>query len=292
MRSTYSNRFVAAALFDGRSNTGLTEEQIRRVAPSVYATEAHSSRSARFMPIPTFRIVEHLAAQGFVPVAVKQGGTRVAGKANYTKHIIRFRHAETGLGDNVECVPEVLLMNGNDGTSAYKIEAGAYRPVCRNGLYTADLIASFRISHSGNVIDKVATGTWGVVREIKKVVEVSDAWRKIPLQRVHMQALAEAAHVMRFDGVSEATQKAIEPSQLLAPRRYADSQRDLWTVFNVIQENCMRGGMRGTAVTRNADTGRVTATRAVTVKPVNGIDQETTLNRALWVLASKLAETV
>jgi hypothetical protein len=36
-----------------RSNSPLTDEQIRFVAPSVYASEQHSSRSDRYSYIPT-----------------------------------------------------------------------------------------------------------------------------------------------------------------------------------------------------------------------------------------------
>jgi len=57
-----------------------------------------------------------------------------------------------------------------------------------------------------------------------------------------------------------------------------DRAPDLWTTFNRVQENIIKGGVRG----RNA-TGKRTTTRAV-----NGIDQGVKLNRALWVLAEEM----
>ncbi|MNG31048.1 hypothetical protein D3C84_1167890 [compost metagenome] len=62
------------------------------------------------------------------------------------------------------------------------------------------------------------------------------------------------------------------------PRRAEDRASDLWTTFNRVQENTIKGGLRG----RNKQ-GRRTTTRAV-----NGIDQDVKLNRALWVLAQAL----
>ena len=62
------------------------------------------------------------------------------------------------------------------------------------------------------------------------------------------------------------------------PRRFEDRRDDLWTTFNRLQENLVKGGLEGRS--RN---GRATRTR-----PVNGIDQNVKLNRALWVLAEEM----
>lgn len=70
----------------------------------------------------------------------------------------------------------------------------------------------------------------------------------------------------------------VTASQLLTPRRREDRSSDLWTTFNRVQENTIKGGLTG----RNKQ-GRRTTTRAV-----NGIDQDVKLNRALWVLAQAL----
>ncbi|KAA8703552.1 DUF945 domain-containing protein, partial [Pseudomonas cannabina] len=72
----------------------------------------------------------------------------------------------------------------------------------------------------------------------------------------------------------------VTPSQLLMPRRREDRSSDLWTTFNRVQENTIKGGLTG----RNKQ-GRRTTTRAV-----NGIDQDVKLNRALWVLAQAMGE--
>ena len=69
-------------------------------------------------------------------------------------------------------------------------------------------------------------------------------------------------------------------TQILTPRRYEDRQDDLWTTYQRLQENLLKGGIPG----RTAQ-GKRTHTRSV-----NGIDGDVKLNRALWVMAESLLE--
>lgn len=76
----------------------------------------------------------------------------------------------------------------------------------------------------------------------------------------------------------------VEPHALLQSRRYADGRRDEprdnWRTMNVIQENLMRGGVQG-----SNEQGQRRRLRRV-----KSVDGETKLNRALWVLAERMAE--
>jgi hypothetical protein len=72
----------------------------------------------------------------------------------------------------------------------------------------------------------------------------------------------------------------ITESQILMPRRFDDRRPDLWSVFNRTQENLTKGGLHG----RSAN-GRRQQTR-----PVQGIDSDVRLNRALWLLADGLRQ--
>ena len=67
-------------------------------------------------------------------------------------------------------------------------------------------------------------------------------------------------------------------SQILSPRRWQDESNDLWTTYQRIQENLIKGALSG----RNAKGGR-SHTRAV-----RSIDGDVKLNRALWVMAEAL----
>ena len=106
----------------------LTEDEMRRIAPSIFATSAHESRSERFQPIPTIEVLRGLGKEGFVPVGVKQSVARDADKVNFTKHLIRLRRLGNEDSYRVgDTVCEILLKNANDGTSAYELMAGLFR---------------------------------------------------------------------------------------------------------------------------------------------------------------------
>ncbi|HIA3244131.1 TPA: DUF932 domain-containing protein, partial [Escherichia coli] len=70
----------------------------------------------------------------------------------------------------------------------------------------------------------------------------------------------------------------ITEEQVLQPRRWEDKKDDLWTVYQRLQENLIKGGLSG----RNAK-GKRARTRSV-----NGIDGDIKLNKALWVLTAQM----
>src|SRR5688500_9517761 len=72
----------------------LTDIEMRQVAPSIFAMEAHEGRSARYAHIPTFEVLQGLQREGFAPFMVAQSRCRLPGKADFTKHMIRLRHAD------------------------------------------------------------------------------------------------------------------------------------------------------------------------------------------------------
>jgi hypothetical protein len=90
--------------------------------------------------------------------------------------------------------------------------------------------------------------------------------------------------VTRFGDKDGVVHTPIQPVQMLIPRRTADTGHDLWSTFNVVQENAVRGGLSGM---RQTDDGRW---RRATTREITGIDQDIKLNKALWVLAEKMAE--
>ena len=91
----------------------LSDEQLRAAVPSIFATDAHESRSARFAPVPTITVLDGLRAEGFEPFSAVQARTRIEGKAEYTKHMLRLRHRS--LTNTEGDAFEIVLVNANDG---------------------------------------------------------------------------------------------------------------------------------------------------------------------------------
>lgn len=73
-----------------RTDSPLSEDQMRAAAPSVFAEGKHASRSERYTYIPTIDVLRGLRKEGFEPFMVAQGQSRVEGKAEFTKHMIRI----------------------------------------------------------------------------------------------------------------------------------------------------------------------------------------------------------
>src|SRR3546814_14992368 len=55
--------------------------------------EANESRSQRYAYIPTATVLTELRKEGFQPFMVTQTRTRHEDRRDYTKHMIRLRHA-------------------------------------------------------------------------------------------------------------------------------------------------------------------------------------------------------
>src|SRR5438270_9258802 len=128
----------------------MTIEQIRRSAPSVFAERPWDTMSAKYRFFPTVHVVEGLMQHGFLPVRAQQSRTRIEGKGDFTKHLLRFRHASMADSAVSSTVPEIVLINSHDGSSAYHLSLGLYRVVCLNGLVVKSAgIEDIRVRHSG-----------------------------------------------------------------------------------------------------------------------------------------------
>jgi hypothetical protein len=264
----------------------LTEDEMRAKAPSIFAIDAHESRSERFAPVPTIEVLRALAAEQFFPVGVQQIASRLPGHETHTKHLIRIRRFDEKtyqVGDNVF---EMLLKNANDGSSIYDLMGGMFRIRCLNSLVVQDAtIDQVKVRHSGDALYNVIEGTYRVLESAERVLEAPVKWGAIPLDEPERIAFAAKAHVLRFGEGEKMSAMAgsVSSTQLLEARRDGDKGHDLWTVFNVVQENALRGGLEGLG---NDRLGRE---RMYRTRPVKGIDQTVGLNRALWKLADETA---
>jgi len=265
------------------SFSSLSLDTIRSAAPSVFTTEGFHTTSDKYKPIPTINIVEGLIAKGFMPVRVSQSSSRIEGKELFVKHMLRFRHVDAQ-PNHKGLYPEVCLINSHDGTHAYKLVAGVYRLICSNGLIGWAESCQVRVKHIGDeTYNRVIEGSFEVMRHGEQLLLSADSMGEIQLDDREALILAETAHSLKFEEDS-LQGRAIKPSQLLTPRRYADQPKDLFTTFNVIQENLMKGGLSGGARDANNRYKRTTT------RQVNSIDSNVKLNQALWKMADRMAE--
>lgn len=260
----------------------LTEDEMRARLPAIFAEDKHESRSDRYTFIPTTEILRALDKEGFKPTYAAQSKARDADMRGFTKHMLRFRQ-NFNLTLNEE-FPEAVLVNSHGGQSKYQLLGGVMRLACLNGLVVSEgTVDEIRVPHKGNVIDNIIEGTFKVVDDLKNVTDNIGQWKQLQLTKPEQEALAEGAATVRFD-LAEGERAPVTAEQMLRARRYGDAGDDLWRTFNRVQENTLRGGLHGRRIDAQ---GR---RRNMTTRDVNGIDQNVSLNRALWTLAQRMAE--
>ena len=75
----------------------LDNEALYRHVPSIFAREAHDSRSERYVYVPTIDIVEGLRREGWFPFFAVQSVPRDGSRHGHAKHMLRLRRDE-GIG--------------------------------------------------------------------------------------------------------------------------------------------------------------------------------------------------
>jgi hypothetical protein len=260
----------------------LSRDDLRRIAPSVFASQPWHGMSGRYRMVPTIEVADILRDRGFFPVRADQSRSRIEGKGDFTRHMIRFRHADHLTPTNVGTdLPELVLTNSHDGTAAYRFNSGIFRLVCSNGLLVASAdFGGISVKHSGGqgFHDRIIDATFRIIEQTPRTLDTIERWKQITLPRTQQLALAEAAMELKPNA-------SIRPAFLLTARRdedltAPDASRDLWRTLNVLQENLMRGGIQG-----QNERGRRIRTR-----PTRSVVADIKINRALWRLAEEMAE--
>jgi hypothetical protein len=220
-----------------------------------------------------------------------QSRSRVEGRQAFTKHLLRLRHVND-LGYSLPDVHEIVLVNSHDGTSAYNLYSGVFRLVCTNGLIRGDLSDTMKVRHTGSVVEEVVESTLSIAEGSEQVMQDVEEMKYIELSRPEQLLLAEFGLKARFDldeegeeGEEERAKKKVvpyRPQDLLRARRGEDARPDLYTTLNVVQENAMKGGVRGSLRDSRGQRRRI--------REVHGIDQSVRVNRLLWQFAERLKE--
>lgn len=257
----------------------ITETQMMRIAPSVFATHAAEDVSDRYTFIPTIDIVRGLQKAEFYPVKVSQTRSRDEEKKGFARHMIRFR--KTGVGYNTGMFPEIVLMNSHDRSSCYQLRCGIYRMVCSNGLVVGNDYFSKKVRHSGNILGNVIEAACELIETTPQIVEKAIEWKGVNLSEEQRKVFAECASTLRWDASEvENGKDSAMVRNLLQPKRYEDRATDLWTTFNVVQEHVIRGGVN--YKTKDGEYKKS--------KKVSSIKEDFRLNTALWNLTEKMAE--
>lgn len=237
----------------------------------VLATHAADDLSKRYEFIDSHEVIERMAQEGYYVAAASVANPRRR-EALFAKHSIDFRHENAREINGA--VPRILFVNSHDGSSSAQLLAGVYRFVCSNGLVVGHTVEQARIRHSGDAAAALIERVRGIARNTSGLYEKIDRWSKVDLSTEKARTFARYAGFLRFgaDGM-------YSPEELLGVRREEDDAGNLWSVFNRVQENAVRGGLSG--LTRTG--------RAATSRPLSDISRDVDFNSQLWTLAEEFA---
>jgi len=284
---------MSARVNSHEDENGISIDQLRLIAPSIFAEQKHPDRSERFAVLPTIHAVEPLIKEGWIITQVIENKVRKEDKNGFQKHLIRFRHSERQtLFDGVDY--NMVMVNAQDGTAALALFCAVIRYLCTNRVIIKDSeIASEKLRHSGRKdSDDVVNAAYRIIERAPMVAEAIRHMSTVQMSEPEKIAYARQALQIRWE--NELTRDAetgevikvmhtapITPEILIDPRRDADNKNDLWSVFNVVQEHLIKGG----------DGGLNRSNKTTTTRAVNSATEQTRINKMLWEFTSEVAKT-
>ncbi len=221
-------------LSKARGAVAISDEELRCLAPSIFASQPIEGVSDRYSFLPTSSILKGMRENGWVPVRADQQSVRTEARRGFQKHLIRFariEHLDTWQKNQVR--PEVVLLNSHDKSSAYQLHCGLFRLVCSNGMVVSH--ATFQrisIKHSGFNPDSVIEASFKVLGAVPAIMNKVQLFQDRILTDAERLALATGAATYRWEDLNKAP---VNASMLLNPRRYGDDAKDLWTTLNCVQ---------------------------------------------------------
>ena len=256
----------------------ITDFEMRRAAPSIFADAPAPTVSERYTYISTFPIVDQVRSMGMVPVQAREGRKKAPDGRQYALHEIRFSPPGDSWAMRTRALgaltPQIIVRNSHDRTSGLTVSAGLYRLVCLNGLTVADQEYRLRVRHVGRAGEGVREGVAENMDRFGRIIDTAQYWSSVHLTRDQQRTFAQKALELR------GTSLAVDAQDVIRARRTADQGDDLWRVFNRAQENLTNGYM----------VGRTQQNRMRYLNRITSLRSDMDLNNGLWQLATDTAK--
>lgn len=238
--------------------------------------QALPTLSDKYKLVKTKDLIDSLIVRGFKMTAFVANKTRKAERQGFQKHRAIFT-SDKLKSEHSDGIPQLLLTNSHDGTSAVVLQLGFFRMVCANGLVAGNNVGlPIRIKHVGkNIYEELEKGVDLIVAQLARLDADIKAMKATELSPSQVQAFQRDSLILRID----ANEKVL--SSTFVVHRQEDKPTDLFTVMNVIQENLIRGGARF-IVEKDGQP------KQKTLRKVNSIQTQTDINQGLWGFAMQL----
>lgn len=256
----------------------LTNEELFKVAPSIFSESPIEGVSDKYALVATHKVLDIFREAGYYPIMASESKVRDEDNQGYQKHIIQFRSLENLLRPKAkEEYEDIVLTNSHNRTSSFIVDLAIFRIVCSNMLVVpSKSFVHHSIVHVGFNKQKVLNAIHEVTSYIQNIKAEVANFKTINLTLAEQQMLANAAIDMRFDTDTH----HIEADELLKVNYEEDYVPTLWSTYNRIQEAMIRGGVKMKNLTTN---------KSFTSKAINGIDATIKLNKELFSAVQQVA---
>lgn len=192
---------------------------------------------------------------------------RQVSKSEYAPHQVILRNNDIAtVGD---LLPQLIFTNSHNGIKKMTIDTGIYRLVCSNGLVVPTSITqSLSIKHLDLGDSTTDTIVNSFYEKVPIIMNSIDRMRNKILTDDEIDNFTYNALQIRFINAV-----GININDVVKPLRIEDNSDDLWTVFNVVQEKLIRGGIQLPSKRRS--------------RPINNFVNDNNINTKLWELAEQ-----
>ena len=254
----------------------LSKENIKSIAPSVFTEKPSNEVSKHYTHIPTERVIDDMELLGWKVIDAKEVKARKKNTKSFQKHLLTFRNDDIVInGDDGDTVfPQILLTNSHDGKNAFTFTAGLFRLICENGLVIADeKFGDVKMRHMGYSFEDLQDMIKDMVEKLPLTVESMNKMKSVELEQAAVLDFAKKALNCRFTDL-EMNRIDINLDDFLKPVRPEDKGKDLWSVFNVVQEKLIEG-----------DFDYRSGNKARKAREIKNFKQDMKINKDLYELA-------
>jgi hypothetical protein len=240
-----------------------------------FPTMASEKMSDKYVVIDTNQVIKNMLDYGFEATSSKYPKTRTV-EGKFGLHQVEFMHQrDIARKSSILEAPRIIFLNSYNGSTRAQLVSGIIRFICSNGMISGSHIAKERVRHIGDPAHAMMDRMKVIAKETEALAESISAARAVRLDRAAIRTFQERAAGLVYKTPDESFVHNIG-----LVRRREDAENDVWTVFNRIQENIIKGGIP----TLNA------AGQRVLTAPVRDIRKDVALNQDLWDLMEDTAK--
>jgi len=244
---------------------------------AITQTNRNIDVSDRYTHINTADIIAHLESKGFELYNTQVAGARKESNKGFQKHMITMKYNKLATADGV---PTILIFNSHNRSTGLRIYVGYVKFACLNGLISGSSIEELRVQHSSNWKDRTEEFISTYEETTKKLLAEYTTMQQSILSQADILNFATIAMKLRYED-----DLVLDPLELALIRREEDKSRDVFTIYNRIQEALLAGEFQRRVRTINPDNGVIEYSKYGKAKKITDSKEILRINQSLHQLA-------